>query len=836
MADNTYLSRLPEQITKNTISVAGTAPTPPPPQVPKTGAAVNVATSASAQTTAGSKTIAGAERVAETPQGAGLSQYSPEVQAEMKRYPGITLEAALGNITSRAAQEKQMVPPPVVLTSEPARKDIQKNLVELASYTGTTPQKPTTISAQDYAKMLEAQGQTAAAQQTLEMAGATDKTGAGLKLVDTSTKDYGSGAIAEATRALDENYNTYIKSLNTRIDQVDAQAKNTIASIQEQYAKRREEMNRLNQNALRAKEIIGTRTGRQRYAPTIQQDILTAEEKAGIDRITQLDSEERAFINQAQQAADAEHWKLLSEALSSARESYKMKIDAIQNQQQMAIQNANLALTQAKEQREQKKNMLDDISTFVSTGGTLSDDDISELSNVTGYTPDFIKSYADMASEQQDIAKAEKIVNVLTKIPENETITIGNSVFSGMKEVDQTKGLWRTTETNKQTGEVTEVITRYNPQTQKSEIVSATSFGNIAGTADEAMPTSYKEWKLAGEPGTYQDWVRKSGLRPLPATQATTLSEGFQIPLVTKSLDTILNEKGHLFGPVEGLKALNPWDVAHKTIDDDLRRASQVIGKYMEGGVLRKEDEEKYRRMLPQITDTIEVAKDKLRGVKQLLADKSQQYLNDYESAGFDVSGFVGKLPGTQHVINGYENIEDIIDNGTAADKILFESLKNNPELRGKSEQDVIDFFNEYIGFKKPLSMGKNGSLDSFKQSIITQESGGNYNAIGSETQYGRALGKYQIIPQFHFSKIGLSDTQSDRQKFLKTPQLQDKLFSIIIDDLNKKYNGDYRKMAAAYYGGSGAVNKLGKKAADIPQGQHPSINEYVESVLNRIS
>ncbi len=139
------------------------------------------------------------------------------------------------------------------------------------------------------------------------------------------------------------------------------------------------------------------------------------------------------------------------------------------------------------------------------------------------------------------------------------------------------------------------------------------------------MPSSWKEWSLAGKPGEYVDWVKKLGLRPLPPTQATTLSEGFQIPLVTKSLEEFLDEnnknyKGHLFGPVEGLKAKNPWDIKHKTIDDDLRRASQVIGRYMEGGVLRKEDEEKYRRMLPQITDTVKVAKDKLSGVYSFLA------------------------------------------------------------------------------------------------------------------------------------------------------------------------------------------------------------------------
>ena len=198
-----------------------------------------------------------------------------------------------------------------------------------------------------------------------------------------------------------------------------------------------------------------------------------------------------------------------------------------------------------------------------------------------------------------------------------------------------------------------EAVLAENIRSNKANEVIAGQKASSTGTDMSGMPNSWKEWTMAGEPGTYQDWVRKTGLRPLPPTQTTTLSEGFQIPLVTNSISAMLDEnspdyKGDLFGPVEGLWAKNPWDTEHKTIDDDLRRASQVIGRYMEGGVLRKEDEEKYRKMLPQITDTVTVAKDKLSGVKTLLAAKSQQYLTDYEAAGFDVSNFVGKLPGTE--------------------------------------------------------------------------------------------------------------------------------------------------------------------------------------------
>ncbi len=286
------------------------------------------------------------------------------------------------------------------------------------------------------------------------------------------------------------------------------------------------------------------------------------------------------------------------------------------------------------------------------------------------------------------------------------------------------------------------------------------------------MPTSYKEWTLAGKQGTYTDWVRKTGLRPLPPTQATTLSEGFQIPLVTKSLDEMFDEKssnykGGLFGPLEGRWALNPWDVEHKTIDDDLRRAAQVIGRYMEGGVLRKEDEIKYRAMLPKITDRVEVARDKLKGIKDLLASKSQQYLSDYEAAGFDISGFVGKLPGTE---------------------------KANTD----GGRDALDEALDQAGFKSEGSVSTNAQ--SIANAIRTVESGGNYNAKGASGESGA----YQFMPS---TWKGWAGKYLGNANAPMTKANQDKVALAKINDLLKQgYNA--QQIALIWNGGSPTIKK----------------------------
>jgi len=82
-----------------------------------------------------------------------------------------------------------------------------------------------------------------------------------------------------------------------------------------------------------------------------------------------------------------------------------------------------------------------------------------------------------------------------------------------------------------------------------------------------------------------------------------------------------------------------------------LRLAKQVIGKGLEGGVLRKEDEEKYKFILPTETDPKSVVQSKLRMLRLVLNAKRFTHLQNYSAAGKDVAGFleqrtrVGLLP-----------------------------------------------------------------------------------------------------------------------------------------------------------------------------------------------
>lgn len=130
----------------------------------------------------------------------------------------------------------------------------------------------------------------------------------------------------------------------------------------------------------------------------------------------------------------------------------------------------------------------------------------------------------------------------------------------------------------------------------------------------------------------------------LPSSQVVMLSDAKFLPGVLDELEKLVNDNKDLFGyknvSIFGVGAAKLSDEKLK-IDAELRRAAQLVGKFMEGGVLRKEDEIKYARMLPQIDDkNSDVALNKLTGVREMLGLKYNNYLVDFNGSNYDVSNF----------------------------------------------------------------------------------------------------------------------------------------------------------------------------------------------------
>jgi len=213
-----------------------------------------------------------------------------------------------------------------------------------------------------------------------------------------------------------------------------------------------------------------------------------------------------------------------------------------------------------------------------------------------------------------------------------------------------------------------------------------------------------------------------TNLRPLPASQTVMLSDGFQLPNTLDGLDAIINNSSQLFGPVAGrLGAANPYNTEAQTANAKLTTAAQLVGKYMEGGVLRQEDVAKYQRMLPQLTDTPEVAKQKLDSVRNMLQQKSLQYIDDFEAAGFDVSNFKGKLPGTEGIYN--------------------ENTTLPPLTKSYSSLDVLTRENPaYIDLIEQLGQQYPTASDDDIMKLIEGGGGGFNQDLGMSQNYSKAI------------------------------------------------------------------------------------------------
>lgn len=110
----------------------------------------------------------------------------------------------------------------------------------------------------------------------------------------------------------------------------------------------------------------------------------------------------------------------------------------------------------------------------------------------------------------------------------------------------------------------------------------------------------------------------------------------------------------NLWTPITNLTG---WGADAKSKQAQIDRVKQVIGKALEGGVLRKEDELKYEKILPTIKDSPDLVRAKLNGLVTAIQKRQQRKLDALDSAGYDVTRFAA--PGAA-AGDGWEVIDGI--------------------------------------------------------------------------------------------------------------------------------------------------------------------------------
>jgi len=235
--------------------------------------------------------------------------------------------------------------------------------------------------------------------------------------------------------------------------------------------------------------------------------------------------------------------------------------------------------------------------------------------------------------EVQAMGQEPQITPVSTS-QTNEGLDTGNLP----KPILSPKGQWRWDETQndwvpnkqEQAGQLEQQaqtsLTGYTPEELYGAAIKAyqagdkSSYSQLMNMYDEE--TKYQEKQAKKEKGA-----------TMTAGQKKEIAD-FEVSIKQLgSLNTSIDEFKSIMGPVQGrLKSMNPYDVDTQSFNAKMTAIAQIVGKAMEGGVLRKEDTIKYQKMLPQISDTPEVAKRKIKNVIEMLNLQKQTKQDIYSN------------------------------------------------------------------------------------------------------------------------------------------------------------------------------------------------------------
>ena len=123
---------------------------------------------------------------------------------------------------------------------------------------------------------------------------------------------------------------------------------------------------------------------------------------------------------------------------------------------------------------------------------------------------------------------------------------------------------------------------------------------------------------------------------------------------------------------------------------------------------------------------------------------------------------------------------------------------------------------------------GAANGKEAFINAIAGQESGGDYNAVNGRTG---AAGKYQIMPENWPAWAEEAGLGRDAEM---TPENQEIVARFKLGQYYDKYGA--RDAAIAWYGGEGAINYSDEaKNRKQGNGDEPSINEYADSIMQRM-
>lgn len=759
-----------------------------------------------------------------------------EITAEKERFPELTDIAAEGNVAMRKGEDQT----PSIITTDKAKETVAKDSAKLDQMTGknisqlSKEQKAGLPGYDQNGNPLPGYKFDVFGNVVGNPTDTTDTEMAAALEADMTPEEK---ELRDASQAYQNQLDDFTNQLDESAKRADEMTNSLIQNIKDQYESRKREMATINKNVLGAQKLLGARSGRLRYASEIQSSIISAEESAGINRLSALDSEMNSLILQAEMAREDKQYALLNDKMTLLTTKYQEKRQLIQDIYQLQREQNEALATKAKEAREELK--------FVQEQSQLYGDALA----------------ASLISYDQDgnlIPPDAETISAISRDYGFDANLFAGSINNKINELSQmdataAKNELEVMKLQKELAYegMTNDLKEYSYA--KSEGFTGNFMDYLATKEQETVkpPSSYVEWQFAGgQEGTgksYAEFI--GGQQGLPNTvinQIDKISSSFDSAPITKQFNEVLNKKisvdsiidGGVGGPrdlalvFEFMKALDPTSVVRESEYESAAKSGNIFsGVYAkfngylreEGGFLPEKVKQEFQSIISSKFDVIEKQYENLRSEKARLINQK-----------------TGSTDGSNYLID--YNID------FKPTKTLQDFYSSNPELQGQVEQMILD--NPELTDDDIMNIlyydesdfnnvgGDTNTAVNAAEAIGQFESGGNYSARGPVVTSGmykgeQAAGKYQImpgnIPQWSKEALGYSVSLDE---FLSSPELQDKIAQYKIGKLMNQY-GNIEDVASVWFSGR-PLAKAGN-AKDVIGTTVPNYVKNVSSIYNRL-
>ncbi|MCL5071908.1 MAG: hypothetical protein M1308_13595, partial [Actinobacteria bacterium] len=334
--------------------------------------------------------------------------------------------------------------------------------------------------------------------------------------------------LADLNSTLQSDYDNYSSQLNTFKTQSDALFNQQVDNIKATFAARKKQMDEINKSALGAQQLLGARSGRQRYTPEYQSTILSNEEAAGVSRLSDLDAQMNQALMVAQQAKTDQNWQILNKQMDLASNLYSQKRQAIIDLNTLTKERNEELRQQAQAERENNKYIQEQTDRLIgfdaynsltvdADGNVLvpENDELESYAIANGYNPSQYISEVKKQAQALDKMNSEERKNELDIQKAQKELAYAG-LESTIAEYKQAKDLGYTTAKN-----ISEYI-------QEKELAKETPTDRLLKSYDAMI----KQKEATG-----------SNLKQLPTTDIRNLSEARQLPLVTGPNKNILKHR-----------------------------------------------------------------------------------------------------------------------------------------------------------------------------------------------------------------------------------------------------------------------------------------------------